>query len=172
MAFAQTTPPLECKQEVNATGTASLTLNGAKENAVKAWTKSVVLRYGELFAKFEQAAAGKTADLCGRSTLGLHRCEAKGKPCAPGGASNPQPGTATGTVGPRELQCLPSDSSNCVGVVKWVQTRLNDKIGANLRPDGAEGGQTERAIRRFKRGRNLPSADDPTINEALLAALD
>ena len=44
--------------------------------------------------------------------------------------------------------------------------------GLDSGTDGAEGGNTERAIRRFKRGRNMPNADDPTINEALLAALD
>ena len=174
-AFAQTPAGMECKQEVNATGQASLTLDGAKQNAIKNWQRSVVLRYGEIFSKFDQAAPGKTADLCGKTVLGLNRCEAKGRPCAPSGASNPTPGPVV--IGPgRERDfgnCDTTDSADCAPVVKWVQRHLNRKIDAGLKVDGAAGTNTQKAIRRFKSLRGLPNSNDATINdESFLAALE
>ena len=159
-ASAQTSN-LECKRQVTATGTASLTMNGAKENAIKAWTRSVVLQYGELYARWDAAETGKTADICGRSTRGLSRCEAKARPCAPKAAMDSH-----------EIECTDNDSKKCVRLVKWIQSRLNAKNNAGLTVDGSEGEQTARAIRSFKRKVGLKDSDDASITDELLKALE
>lgn len=155
--MAQSSNP-NCKAEVQATGSSALTLKGAQESAVKAWQRSVVLRYGELYSVWDQSS-DKSVDRCGKTTFGLNRCDARGRPCV---ASTP------GRT--REIGCLKGDSQNCSPVIKWVQTRLNAKIDAKLTVDGGEGKRTEEAIRRFKRQSNLGSNSD--IDDQLLAALD
>ena len=154
--FAQSNA--SCKGEVTATGSSALSLKGAQESAVKAWQRSVVLRYGELFSVWDQAG-DKSVDRCGKTTFGLSRCDARGRPCQ---ASTP------GKT--REISCTKDDSKDCSPTVKWVQTRLNAKIDSKLKTDGGEGKQTEAAIRKFKRSSNLGNNSD--VDDALLAALD
>ena len=147
-----------CRTEVTATGSSALTLKGAQDSAIKAWQRSVVLRYGELFSVWDQAG-DKSVDRCGKTTFGLNRCDARGRPCQ---------ASAPGKT--REISCLPSDSKDCSPVVKWVQTRLNAKIDAKLKTDGGEGKMTEAAVRKFKKANNLGNNAD--IDDAVLNALD
>jgi Putative peptidoglycan binding domain len=155
--FAQTSSQ-NCRSEVTATGASALTLKGAQESAIKAWQRSVVLRYGELFSVWDQSS-DKSVDRCGKTTFGLNRCDARGRPCQ---------ASAPGKT--REISCMRDDSKECSPTVKWIQTRLNAKSNAGLKTDGGEGKNTENAIRKFKRQNNLGNNSD--VDDALLAALD
>jgi hypothetical protein len=147
-----------CKPEVNATGSAALTQKGAEDRAISNWRRAVVLRYGEVFATYDRAE-GRSVGRCGKTILGLTRCEATGRPCEVAVATD-------GTGGP-EIACVAKkDSKNCDPFVKWVQSRLNAKLGSNLKVDGAAGKQTQDSLRRFQRQNNLGTSgelDDKTI---------
>ena len=157
VGLAQTSQ--NCRAEVTATGSSAITLKGAQDSAVKAWQRSVVLRFGELFSVWDQAD-GKSVDRCGKTTFGLNRCDARARPCQ---ASTP------GKT--REISCIArQDSKDCSPIVKWIQTRINAKTDSRLKTDGAEGKSTEAAIRKFKRQNNL--ANNAEIDDALLNALD
>ncbi|HXF54457.1 MAG TPA: hypothetical protein VNK52_10080, partial [Hyphomicrobiaceae bacterium] len=110
-AFAQ-----DCKAEVVATGRAAFTLNGAKNNAITNWRRDVVARYGEFYADFEKAKDANV-ERCGKTIIGMQRCEARAKPCLTGGPScNITP-----------VACTSKDSANCDPSVKAVQIKLTQK---------------------------------------------
>jgi hypothetical protein len=163
-SFAQTSGK-NCKAEISATGSAALTKPGAEEKAKTQWRRTVIARYGDFYGQFDQAKS--TTERCTKTLLGLTRCEVRGQPCEATTVS-----VISGTAVVNELECNPStDSKKCIPVVKWVQTQLNAKIGANLKADGAAGRETEAAIRRFKKQSNLLNHGNSEINDALINAL-
>jgi hypothetical protein len=154
-----------CKAEITATGSAALTKPGAEEKAKTQWRRTVIARYGDFFGQFDQAKS--TTERCTKTLLGLTRCEVRGQPCEATSVNVVQ-----GTPVTNEIECnAATDSKKCIPVVKWVQTQLNAKLGANLKPDGSAGRETEAAIRRFKKQANVVNPNNSDITDALINAL-
>lgn len=128
----------DCKRSVRAVGAAALTLEGAKRKAIKNWQRAVIAQYGEFYGNFDKARDASVAP-CGKTLIGLSRCEATGRPCVAAQEADQD--------GLPELRCRKRDSVNCDGHVKWIQSRL-DAIGCSPgKIDGAAGPNTASAIR-------------------------
>ena len=164
-AQAAKSPAGSCKPEISVTGTAALTENGAKENAKAQWRRTVFARYGDFYGSVEQAKGA--SERCVKTLLKLTRCELRAQPCeATVKGSSAAYDTAT------EIACVKGqDSVNCEPLVKWVQTRLNAKLGTNLKVDGSARTATQAAIKRFKKERRLAQPDEADITQGLLDAL-
>jgi len=152
----------ECKPEIRATGSASLSEAGAKKNAITAWRREAIARFGEFHGDFASAKNGVTAP-CARTLVGLWRCEAKGAPCL-----------VQASIGSDDLpsiRCNSDDSKNCDPTVKWVQTVVAQN-GCRTTVDGAIGENTRNAIKCFQKKKSLGETgevDDKT-GAALKAA--
>lgn len=128
----------QCKPSVKAVGAAALTMEGAKRKAIRNWQRAVIAQYGEFFGNFDKARDASVAP-CGRTLIGLSRCEARGRPCLT--EQTAEPGEIP------EIDCKRRDSRNCLPAIKWLQTRL-DGIGCSPgKIDGADGPNTNSAVR-------------------------
>jgi len=150
-----------CKPGQTATGSASLGEAAATASAVSNWRRAVILKYGESHSDYGKAR--DTSKACGKTMMGLTRCEVKGAPCE----------TASGSVGgdsKYEEACEGGgDSDRCVRVVRWVQRRLKAKGFYNKDVDGIPGEGTAAAVRKYKKSNGLGSNDE--IDDALLKSL-
>ena len=156
---AQPVSQQNCKAEIAETGSAALTEAGAKDKARTQWRRTAISKFGDFFGGWEQARG--TSERCTKTLLGLTRCEARAQPCEVAGS---------GGTSATEIACNKArDSKNCEPIVKWVQIRLNAKLGTNLVTDGSAGKSTVEVLRRFQRQNNLGSSGD--IDEKTLAAL-
>jgi hypothetical protein len=153
-AFAQ-----QCKDTVTATGRAAFTLNGAKSNAITNWRRDVVARYGEFYADFEKAKDGNV-ERCGKTIIGMQRCEASAKPCLTGTAPT------CGEIAP--VACKSTDSKECDPSVKAVQAKLTQK-GCRTTADGNAGPSTVTALKCFQKKAKITESGE--IDNATCAAL-
>ncbi len=152
---------MSCKPMQQATGSASLGAAAAKASAVSNWRRAVILKYGESHSDY--AKAKDQGENCGKTMLGLTRCEVRGAPC-----ETAQAGGNGGIEVGGDENC--GDSERCVRVVKWVQRKLKDRGYYEKDVDGIPGDGTARAIRRYKKDKNLGGAPDE-IDEALITSL-
>lgn len=153
-----------CKPVQQATGSAALGEAAAKASAVANWRRSVILKFGESHSDF--GIATSKGEACGKTMLGLTRCEVRGAPCEKTGGT-----TGNGNViDAGEGEQCPVDADRCVKIVKWVQRKLKDKGYYEKELDGIPGEGTARAIRRYKRDKNIGGAPDD-IDEALISSL-
>lgn len=147
-------------------GSAAVTEAGAKQNARTNWRRKVIFTYGETFSDFARARDGVEGP-CVKTLIGLTRCEARGRPCAPENAA------PSGGGGIREIACdARRDSKNCDPGTKWVQTVLN-QAGCKTSVDGSAGKGTVAAVKCFQKKNNLPDtgdSSDPRVLQALAAA--
>ena len=149
-----------CKPEtVVATGRSSLTLAGAKDNAIVAWRREVVAKYGAFWAEFE-LARDKTVERCAHTNLRVFVvCEARGQPCTVGQAARSPVLEFT------PIACRSGDSRNCDPYVKAMQTKLVRK-GCRTKIDGAAGPGTSTALRCFQQKAKLPVTGDLDLTTA------
>lgn len=147
-----------CKSEILATGKGALTKAAAEEKAVATWRAQAVSNYGIFFGEFSVANEGKkgAVERCTRSLVGLHVCQARGRPCE------------LVTTGAAEIKCKLDDGDDCQPTIKWVQSRLNAK-GSNISVDGIFGFRTERAILTYRRAYHL--GDSVLIDGKLIDSL-
>ena len=80
------------------------------------------------------------------------------------------------TESPTQIPCDPkTDSSKCDANIKWIQSRLNAKLGINLKVDGSSGegrnSETGKAIRKFKAQAGLKDATEADVTDDLMKAL-
>jgi hypothetical protein len=153
VAYAQ-----QCKDTVTATGRAAFTLNGAKSNAITNWRRDVVARYGEFYADFEKAKDANV-ERCGKTIIGMQRCEASAKPCLTGAAPSCD-------IAP--VACTSKDSANCDPSVKAVQIKLTQK-GCRTGADGSAGPSTAAALKCFQKKAKITESGE--IDNATCAAL-
>lgn len=138
LAAAPASAEPKCKPSVRATGSAALTMEGAKRKAIQNWRRAVVAQYGEFYGNFDKAQDASVAP-CGKTLIGLSRCEARGRPCV--GEQE------VDSEGLPEIMCRRSDSRNCDPHVKWLQSRLNGIGCSPGKIDGADGPNTKSAVR-------------------------
>ena len=138
-----------CKNEtVVATGRSSLTLNGARDNAIVAWRREVIARFGVFWAEFDQAR-NKSVATCAHTNLRIFvSCEARGQPCM----VSQSEGSPLLLLEP--AKCNASDSKNCDPYVKAMQLRLTQK-GCRTKADGSAGPSTSAALRCFQQKAKL-----------------
>jgi hypothetical protein len=144
-----------------ATGSAALGQAAAKASAVTNWRRAVILKYGESHSDYTKAR--EQGENCGKTLLGLTRCEVRGSPCESTMAGNSSGGIEAGS----DETC---ESERCIRVVKWVQRKLRDRGYYDREVDGIPGEGTARAIRRYKKDKGLGGAPDE-IDEALINSL-
>jgi hypothetical protein len=165
-SYAQGAAGANCKPMRTATGSAALGEAAAKASAIANWRRTVILNYGESHSEY--AVAQKNGDpKCGKTMLGLTRCEVTAAPCEKAGAAQDNGGINI-PAGPND-ECSP-DADRCVKIVKWVQRRLKERGYYDLDVDGIPGQGTAKAIRRYKRDKNIGGAPDD-IDEALINSL-
>ena len=151
-----------CKPVQQATGSASLGEPAAKASAVSNWRRSVILKFGESHSDY--GIAQQTGQACGKTMLGLTRCEVRGAPCE-------KPGATTGGSNPDWVdEVCATDSDRCVRIVKWVQRKLKQKGFYAKDVDGIPGEGTARAIRNYKKDKGIGGAPDE-IDDALVQSL-
>lgn len=161
-AYAQGAAGVNCKPTRTATGSAALGEAAAKASAIANWRRTVILNYGESHSEY--AVAKKDGEpKCGKTMLGLTRCEVTAAPCEKAGS-----GAETGPF-PIDENCDPGDD-RCVRIVKWVQRKLKQKGYYEKEVDGIPGEGTARAIRRYKKDKGIGGAADE-IDEALVNSL-
>lgn len=149
-----------CKSEtVVATGRSALTLAGAKDNAVVAWRREVVAKYGAFWAEFD-LARDKTVERCAHTNLRVFVvCEARGRPCTVG-QSDRSP-----VLEFEPVACRSGDSRNCDPYVKAMQTKLVRK-GCRTKIDGAAGPGTSAALKCFQQKAKLPATGELDLTTA------
>ncbi len=148
-----------CRTEIVSAGSAAIREPRAREKAIESWRGQAVANHGIFFGNEKEANDGNgvMVERCARTLVGLYVCQARGRPCLVKQAAQSD-----------EILCTLDDPVRCNANVKWVQRRLNDR-GAKLTVDGLEGDETARAIRRYKRSKNM--GDDNYIDDKLLEAL-
>lgn len=151
----------ECKGSITAIGSAALTLDGAKRNAIKNWQRAVVAKYGEFWGNFDKARESAVAP-CGKTLIGLQRCEAKGRPCL-----GERPVDSDNLPG--EIECKSGDSKNCDERVKWLQSKLAAFGCSPGKVDGADGPNTKDAIKCAQR--KLKIEENGELTSALIDKL-
>jgi len=149
-----------CKPSQTATGSASLGESAATASAVSNWRRAVILKYGESHSDYGKAK--ETSKACGKTMMGLTRCEVKGAPCESTSASS-------GDSKYEEACDGNGDSDRCVRVVRWVQRRLKAKGFYNKEVDGIPGEGTAAAVRKYKKANGLGNNDE--IDDAFLKSL-
>ena len=158
-SFAQDRDRARCKPVQSATGWAHYGDSAATNSAVASWRRAVILKYGERYSDYVKDAKDKSKD-CGKTMLGLQRCEVRGAPCEADAVA----------LGTYEEACESGDDANrCVRVVKWVRRRLKAKGYYTKEVDGIPGEGTVAAVRKYKRANRLGDNDD--IDDTFLKSL-
>ena len=144
-----------CKGEISATGSAALTQSGAEKSAETNWRRTVVAKYGEFYSDFAKAKNASTQ--CGKTLLGLKRCEVSARPC---------PTAETAPTG--QISCA-GKSDRCDEGVLEVQMLLGKKGCPVEKEDGIEGSGTRSAIKCFQEKNKLKKTGeiDDTTRDAL-----
>lgn len=149
-----------CKGEITAIGSASITKAGAEKSAETNWRRTVVARYGEFMSDF--AKAEDATKQCGKTLLGLTRCELRARPC---------PAAETTPSGAPTCSGMASPKAKCEDDILAVQTAISKKqpqcwVGE---VDGVEGKDTVKAIKCVQKALKLPTTGE--LDNATLDAL-
>lgn len=139
-----------CKSDVVvSTGRSALTLAGARDNAIVAWRREVLGRFGVFWAEFEQAR-NASVTTCAHTNLRIFvACEARGQPCFVSNSA----GSPVMIFDP--VKCTGADSKNCDPYVKAMQVRLGQK-GCPTKADGSAGPATSASLKCFQQKAKLP----------------